>query len=204
MQGPIPQDPAYHNFADDRTLMGIPNFWDVMSNLPMFFIGLTGLNYSIKTLNTRGDFVAKWLPVILSFGIFGASFGSAYYHWAPENYTLVWDRLPMTLMFMPILALLAYDFMGKKIGRYSFYILIPLGIFSVLYWHFTELAGKGDLRLYAFVQFGTMLLAPILIWLFYKKTSYIQWVWYILGWYILAKIAEYYDPQIYESMMMLV
>jgi hypothetical protein len=106
--------------------------------------------------------------------------------------------MPMTLMFMPILILLTYDFMGVKIGTYAFYVLIPLGIFSVFYWHYTELAGRSDLRLYAFVQFGTMLLAPIMILLFYKKTSYINWIWCILGWYVLAKIAEFYDPQIYE------
>ena len=198
IQEPIAQDPQYHNFADGRTLLGIPNFWDVMSNLPMGIIGIAGLHYSIKTMTSRVDFVTKWLPVILSFGIFLACFGSAYYHWAPDNFTLVWDRLPMTLMFMPILALLIYDFMGKKIGTVAFYVLIPLGIFSVFYWHFTELAGKGDLRLYAFVQFGPMVLAPIMIWLFYKKTSYINWVWYILGWYIVAKLAEQYDYQLYQ------
>lgn len=197
-RGPIPQDPAYHHFADNRTILGIPNFWDVMSNVPMFFIGLAGLNYSIRSMNNRDSFVARWLPILLSLGIFGASFGSAYYHWAPDNFTLVWDRLPMTFMFMPILVLLAYDFMGEKIGTYSFYILIPLGVFSVFYWHFTEMAGKGDLRPYALVQFGTMVLAPIMIWLFYKKTSYINWVWYVLAWYILAKVSEYYDHEIYD------
>ncbi|NNF35767.1 MAG: alkaline phytoceramidase [Saprospiraceae bacterium] len=198
IMAPIPQDPEYHNFADQRTIMGIPNFWDVMSNLPMLFIGIIGLKYSIKTYTLRKDFVTRMLPVILSLGIFCAPFGSAYYHWSPDNFTLMWDRLPMTLMFMPILVLLTYDFMDSKIGTYAFYVLIPLGIFSVLYWHYTELSGRGDLRLYAAVQFGTMLLAPIMILLFYKKTSYINWIWYILGWYILAKIAEYYDPQIYD------
>jgi hypothetical protein len=25
---PIPQDQTYHQFADQRTLLGIPNFWE--------------------------------------------------------------------------------------------------------------------------------------------------------------------------------
>ena len=30
---PLPQDPTYHVFADRRTFFGIPNFWNVCSNL---------------------------------------------------------------------------------------------------------------------------------------------------------------------------
>jgi hypothetical protein len=31
---PIPQDNAYHLFVDNRTIAGVPNFWNVVSNLP--------------------------------------------------------------------------------------------------------------------------------------------------------------------------
>lgn len=27
---PIPQDQSYHHFADQRTLLGVPNFWNVI------------------------------------------------------------------------------------------------------------------------------------------------------------------------------
>jgi hypothetical protein len=40
---PIPQDPSYHQFADQRTLLGIPNFWNVVSNLPFVLVGAIGL-----------------------------------------------------------------------------------------------------------------------------------------------------------------
>ena len=196
--GPIPQDPSYHNFADQRLFFSIPNFWDVMSNLPMFFIGLYGIYISLKSWEKRPDLVAKLIPVILCVGIFTACFGSAYYHWAPENNTLVWDRLPMTLMFMPLFALVIYDFMGEKIGRPLFWVLIPLGILSVWYWHVTELRGEGDLRIYAFVQFFPMLILPFILWLYYKKTNYLKYILLILGWYIIAKLCEYFDVQIFE------
>ena len=195
---PIPQDLEYHNFADKRSFWGIPNFWDVMSNLPMFFLGLYGIWISFKNWSLRPDLVAQWLPLILSIGIFTASFGSAYYHWAPDNATLVWDRLPMTFMFMPLFALLLYDFIGKKVGRIAFFVLIPLGVFSVFYWQYTESIGQVDLRFYAFVQFFPIVVIPFLLWLFPKKVPYVRYILLVVGWYILAKICEHFDKEIYD------
>ncbi|HXV20463.1 MAG TPA: hypothetical protein VD811_05665, partial [Desulfuromonadales bacterium] len=40
---PIPQYLSYHRFADGRPLFGIPNFLNVVSNLPLFVVGLLGL-----------------------------------------------------------------------------------------------------------------------------------------------------------------
>lgn len=195
---PIPQDINYHNFADSRTIFGIPNFWDVISNLPMFFIGLYGFWVSSKYVSQRPDFVSKTLPFVLCLGIFSASFGSAYYHWAPDNQTLVWDRLPMTLMFMPLFSLVIYDFIGKEEGRWAFFVTIPLGIFSVLYWQYTESIGQGDLRLYGFVQFFPMLAFPLVLWLFPKKVPYLKYIILLLVWYIIAKLAEHFDVAIFE------
>ena len=195
---PIPQPQAYHNFADQRRIWGIPNFWNVMSNLPMFFLGVYGLYLSFKNWSHRPDFTAQWIPIVLCAGMFLACFGSMYYHWAPDNHTLVWDRLPMTLMFMPILSLVVYDFMGAKAGKIAFFTLVPLGILSVFYWDYTESIGAGDLRLYAFVQFFPMLIVPFLYWFSPKKVPYGKYILLILGWYILTKLAEHFDTEIYN------
>jgi hypothetical protein len=200
MIGPIPQDLDYHDFADKRKIAGIPNFWDVMSNLPMFFLGSYGLYLSLKNYFMRPDIVAKLIPLILCLGIFLACFGSAYYHWSPDNNTLVWDRLPMTLMFMPIFSLLIYDFVGTKIGQIAFWILIPVGIFSIFYWQHTESIGQGDLRFYVFVQFFPMVIAPFVLLLFPKKTVYVKYIILILCWYIVAKVCEHFDDAIYEAL----
>lgn len=200
MAGPIPQDPAYHGFADQRTIWGIPNFWNVVSNLPMFFLGAYALRHSLANWQHRPAGVARWIPMMLGVGIFSACFGSAYYHWAPDNLTLVWDRLPMTLMFMPLLALLVFDYLGERAGKAAFFLLLPLGVFSVFYWHFTEAAGHGDLRPYAFVQFFPMLAVPFFLWLFPGRVNYVRYVYLILGWYILAKLAEHFDATVYDTL----
>jgi hypothetical protein len=197
-QKPMPQTLEYHAFADSRVLLNIPNFWNVMSNLPFFFIGIYGIQKALKNWSLRSSTTMRCLTLVLSIGIFATSFGSAYYHWLPNNDTLVWDRLPMTLMFMALFSLVVYDFCGKKVGERTFWISILVGIGSVAYWHWTESTGAGDLRPYALVQFFPLLALPFLFGFFPKKVNYGK---YILGtavFYILAKICEYADVAIFE------
>jgi len=91
----IPQDQSYHLFADCRAVAGIPNFWNVVSNIPFIAIGAAGL------WRFRDDPTT----IVLFLGFFLTGIGSSYYHWDPNDGTLFWDRLPMTLSFAAILAL---------------------------------------------------------------------------------------------------
>ena len=198
IQDPIAQDPAYHDYGDQRVILGIPYFWNVMSNLPMFFIGLYGLFQCKQNWSRRPEGVARWIPLVLSGGIFITCFGSAYYHWMPSNATLLWDRLPMTLMFMSLFALLIFDFLGEKHGHLTFWMAVPLGVASVLYWHYTEAAGQGDLRPYALVQFFPILAATFLMLFFPGKVPYVRYMVLLLLWYLVAKLCEHFDKPIYE------
>jgi hypothetical protein len=91
---PIVQDQAYHAFADTRRLLGIPNVWNVVSNLPFVAVGAAGVALLRKDAAATALFV----------GILLTGFGSSYYHLAPDDGTLFWDRLPMTIGFMALLA----------------------------------------------------------------------------------------------------
>jgi hypothetical protein len=44
---PIPQIQSYNDFADQHTILGIPNFYDVVSNVPFLIVGVLGL-YAIS------------------------------------------------------------------------------------------------------------------------------------------------------------
>jgi hypothetical protein len=91
----IPQDQSYHLFADCRAVAGIPNFWNVVSNIPFIAIGAAGL----------WRFHHDPATIVLFLGFLLTGIGSSYYHWDPNDGTLFWDRLPMTLSFAAILAL---------------------------------------------------------------------------------------------------
>ncbi len=188
----IPQDPGYHEFADRSALFGIPNFWNVATNLPFLFIGLLGL-----AMRSRLQSEAQRVQyIVFCVGVALVGIGSAYYHWAPSTPTLVWDRLPMTVAFMALFSAVIHDRVSERLGRALLWPLVIAGAATIAYWYWSELAGRGDLRPYAVVQFLPMLLIPLMLLLFSGRGLRDGWLWATFGTYVLAKIAEYFDAAI--------
>jgi hypothetical protein len=179
---PITQDPQYHQFADQRTLWGIPNFWNVISNLPFVAVGAAGLRQFHRHPGT----------MVLFLGIALTGFGSSYYHWDPNDRTLFWDRLPMALSFMAILSIIIEERVDAKAGSRLLWPFVAIGVISLLLWRWT-----GDLRLYVWVQFFPCIVLLVLLIRFpplYTGTFY----WIVAGaLYALAKLLELYDHAIY-------
>lgn len=202
---PIPQDPSYHKFADTRSYLGLANFRDTASNLGFTVVGCLGL-WSV--FGPRRQIIFDELADARSFATFFfgvglVSLGSAYYHLAPVNDRLFWDRLPMTVAFMGLFyAILEdrIDGVSRQI-RWLLPVMVGLGVASVLYWDWTESQGRGDLRFYILVQFFPMIALPVICVLFpkarYTGGGYIIW---IIVWYGLAKILEYFDAQIFDML----
>ena len=191
---PMPQDLAYHQFADQRTFLHIPNFWLVISNLPFIFVGVMGIqqlscNHGIVFRKSR-EKAAYWIFFIAAIAI---GFGSSYYHWAPDNATLIYDRLPMTLAFMGILSAIMNERISVRLA-WLLWPLLLLGLGSVLYWYHTD-----DLRLYYFVQISPIICLPLLLLLFPATYTKGQYIWLTVAAYVLAKWFEAEDQQIYRT-----
>jgi GNAT superfamily N-acetyltransferase len=204
---PIPQDPTYHRFADTRPWLGIPNFQNVASNLPFLVVGLLGLARLQRRLAELDGLIdvrekAAWL--LLFAGVTLTAFGSAYYHLAPSNVTLVWDRLPMTLGFMGFFAGVIGERVSQKAYRLLLWPLVGLGVASVLVWYAGEARGAGDLRLYGLVQFSPLLLIPLIMALYRPRYSHGSLIFGALGCYAAAKLFELWDRQIYDATSSLV
>lgn len=199
---PIPQDPAYHLFADQRPLLGSANFANVVSNAGFAVVGILGI-LAVGGRNRRTIFAQRSdaLPYVVFFlGVALVSLGSAYYHWAPSNDRLLWDRLPMAVAFMAFCSAIIADRIDSKAGNtWLLPVLIGCGIASLVYWDWTESLGRGDLRFYGFVQFYPMIAVPVVCWLFpehhYTAGRYIAWV---IAWYGLSKLLEHYDSAIFD------
>jgi len=199
---PIPQDPLYHLFADTRSCLGLANFGDVTSNIGFAAIGLLGL-WSIAGQPRRivfEDQADAWPYLVFFIGVGMLSIGSAYYHAAPDNARLFWDRLPMTVAFMALFSAIIADRVDKRTCvRLLLPALILLGALSLFYWDWTEARGQGDLRFYALVQFYPMLALPVICWLFpkarYTGGGYLIWV---IVWYAIAKVLEHFDTQVFD------
>ena len=195
---PIAQDVTYHLFADTKEIYYLPNFWNVVSNISFFYVGIYGISQLIILKNLVIEKTIKQCYMMLFIAIVFVAFGSAYYHLHPNNQTLIWDRLPMTLVFMTLCSILISEFISIKKGLLLFYPLLLLGILSVLYWGYTESLGEGDLRPYIFIQFYPILMLPIILTQFSSLFTLEQEYWYLFGCYALAKICEIYDKPIYD------
>ena len=194
---PIPQDLTYHNFADQRVWLGIPNALNVLSNLPFLFIGIGG----VLALTRRDDFarISLWWQYLAFFlGVFLTGFGSAYYHWAPSNETLIWDRLPMTIAFMSFFPAIVSELISRRVGRIIFPPLVATGILSIVYWAWSESAGAGDLRPYALVQLLPILLIGIMLAMFRPPRRYLLGIAAMIFLYLIAKLLELADVNLYE------
>lgn len=192
LQPPMPQPLSYHNMADQRTLLGIPNALNVLSNLPFAVIGALGL-VAIFKRGTRHLFDnpwERWPYAALFTGVALTSVGSSYYHLAPDNARLVWDRLPMTLGFMGLLAAVLGERVSLRLARRLFVPLLVIGGGSVAYWYWGEVQGAGDLRPYLLVQFGSLLVVVLLLVLYSSR--------YPGGRYLVAGLAAYAAAKLFE------
>ena len=196
LRPPIPQLLDYHDFADQRSLLGIPHFWNVISNAPFLVVGVAGCVYTRRSRTAFLTDGERWPYFCFFFGIGLTAFGSAYYHLAPDNARLVWDRLPMAIAFMGLFSGVLAERIGLRFGLTMLPVLEVLGVASVVYWNFTD-----DLRPYYFVQFYPGLAIPFLVLVFPARYTGTGYLFLALLFYALAKVAEHpFDEPIFTAL----
>jgi hypothetical protein len=184
----------YHQMADTRTLAGVSNALNVLSNIPFAIVGIAGLAALVSRRSPRAD---RRAYATFFTGVALTAAGSAYYHLAPDNFRLVWDRLPMTVAFMGLLTAVLAERVHVRFTR-ALLPLVIVGAASVLYWYWSEARGQGDLRFYALVQFGSLAVITLTLLLYRGRgTGYL-----IAGLfaYALSKICETYDAEIFAAL----
>ena len=200
---PTPQPLAYHNFADQRPLLGMPHMLNVASNLPFLVVGIWGMVFMASESSRRpGVFLrtlersAYWIYFL---GLALTGIGSSYYHANPINDTLVWDRMALAVTFMALFTAILAERLCWKLSAWLVGPMVVLGIASVLYWHWTETQGTGDLRFYFVVQFFPLAAFPILFLLFKPRYTGTGDLIASLACYGVAKLVEYFDANVYAQ-----
>lgn len=197
--GPIPQDQEYHDFADKREIFGIPHFLDVITNLLFLAPGIWGLYLSSK-------YEKRWPKIIFKTiftGFILLTFGSGYYHWQPNNFGLMLDRIPIGIIILAFFTLILYDCIGKQIAKQLFVPLQMFGVISVIYWYITEVYHSGDLRPYILVQFFPVIAIPLIIILYNRKVIYLKELIIIFTFFFLARFTEAMDEEIYDGLKLI-
>jgi hypothetical protein len=194
LHAPIPQPSGYHAFADQRTILGVPHFWDVVSNLPFLFVGAAGLVLLLRgpapgaLPELRWAYLTFFAAAVLVFA------GSSYYHLHPDNETLVWDRLPMSIAFMAFLAAVIGEHIDPRLGIRLLLGLVILGVVSVIWWRYTD-----DLRLYILVQYLPIIEIPLVMMLFPSRLRPTNYLWGLLVAYAVAKVLELFDVPVFNA-----
>ena len=139
----------------------------------------------------RGPYLLVFLGLVLT------AIGSSYYHLNPNNARLVWDRIPMTVVFMSMVAAVISERVSVRAGLWLLPVLLLVGVGSVLQWYASELRGAGDLRLYAAVQVysGLVLIFALLLPSRYTRGRDFG---VVVGLYVLAKVLELLDRPIFS------
>ena len=185
LHGPIAQLDGYHSFADQLVHFGIINCGDVVSNAGFALVALWGM---LRVWPQRQQLHLGFTLFVIA--IFLTALGSGYYHWSPNDERLVWDRIPISLACAGLLAGVWQDFSAQK---NQWPLVIALSLFAVggvVYWHFS-----ADLRLYLSLQILPLVLIPIWQWHAPKATRLAFAA--AIALYVLAKVAELADHQIY-------
>lgn len=194
--GPLPQDPAYHLLADTRACLGVvPRAGDVLSNLAILAAGLFGLALRPRMTIAAEERTAS--NVLIAAAILTA-FGSAYYHWAPSNATLVWDRLPIAIVLGSLLALVLADRVHPLLARDALWPLTAFSAASVILWGVSETLGKGDVLLYLIVRIGAGLAIVVLIILRQPRHTGTLWLVAALFSEVAMGFLERFDHEIFQ------
>ena len=189
----ISQDPGYHLFADQRQWLGVPDAANVLSNAAFVLAGSYGIARLAARDRARFPAATEAGLCCLALGLIFTGLGSAWYHLDPDDVTLAWDRLPMTLVFTGVLGVAIAQRVGQNVARVGLAILFELGVVSIAYWRMS-----GDLSLYLTLQFGGIAALLLLLLLTRRGDDPFPWGW-VIAWYGLAKLAEAADQGIWQG-----
>jgi hypothetical protein len=200
IHGPIQQTPDYHRFADDRAWMGIADAANVISNLGFAVVGAWGMARlsTLRAAAALGGGMPGFSLLLLALILTAA--GSAYYHLAPDDSRLVWDRIPIGLACAGLLAGVRGQ-LAPAIGplRLTSFLAL-LAVATVLWWHLTDAGGEGDLGPYLLLQVSPLILVPL--WqLIYRAPRADRRAYALaIALYVAAKLAEIYDRPLYVAL----
>jgi len=199
LYGPIVTPPRYLVLADQQTWLGVPNAWNVLSNLVFIFVGAYALRNLHQNRILFNNPKEKLFYVIFFISVFFVGFLSGYYHWAPSNFPLMWDRLPIAIATMTFVSAIIGERINLPFARFMLWPLLILAAFSVVYWYLTIEQGREDLRLYTFILvFVPIILVPLILLMFKSPYTQVKYLWLALITFLLARIFEGFDLATYH------
>jgi hypothetical protein len=200
LHGRIAQPVHYNEFADQSVAFGIHHAADVFSNAGFGLVAIWGW-LTLRRRRASDQLRAGWPGYgLFLIGLFLTAFGSGYYHLAPENARLIWDRLPIALACAGLLVGVRGDTQPGLKTEIEAIVLGCFAVASVAWWAYTDRSGAGDLRPYLLLQGLPLVLIPL--WQAIHRAPCADRITFAaaMALYVLAKIAEVFDHQIANAL----
>ncbi len=197
--GPIAQLPHYHDFADQRTLFGLPHALDVFSNLGFSLLGIWALG-RLRPYAANPALRAGWPGYqLMLVAMVLVGLGSSYYHLVPDNAHLLWDRLPIAMLCAGLLTAVRAETRPGVHTTATMLTLLLCAVAAVGWWQWTDAQGNGDLRPYLLLQSLPLLLIPL--WQAAYGAARADRLAFGMAMlvYVLAKLAELNDHAIFAA-----
>ena len=188
--GHINQLAHYHDFADQTRWLLLPNGKDVWSNVGLILIGLWAC-YGLKRVHI--PFTGRISACVLVSAIVLTGLGSSYYHLQPNDFSLIWDRLPISLICAGLLGMV-FQYTHQRSDGVVLSSAVVFAVLGVWYWHVS-----GDLRLYLGMQVFTILALPLWLWQARAPRAITMALLWAIGFYIVSKVTEALDMQIFTA-----
>jgi hypothetical protein len=196
MHGRIAQPVHYHDFADHSAALGIHHAADVLSNAGFALVAIWGW-LTLRPRRNSDALRAGWPGYrLFLIGLFLTAFGSSFYHFAPDNARLIWDRLPIALACAGLLVGVRGDTRPGLKTEIEAIVLAFFAVASVAWWAITDRIGADDLRPYLLLQGLPLILIPLWQAIYRApRTDRIAFA-AAMALYVLAKVAEIFDHEI--------
>jgi len=197
LYGPVAQIPGYHDFADQRRLLGVPHALNVLSNLGFALVGAWGLRRTggLRAMPGLGRGARGYRLFLWAFTL--TALGSGWYHLDPDNARLFWDRLPIALASAALVAAVQVETSPREPPRDWTWLLAIAGAASVVWWAWTDRRGHGDLGPYLLVNLMPLLLIPLWQAIHGAPRADRRAFLLAIALYAAAKVAELQDRQIH-------
>lgn len=189
--GPAVIQPAsYHEFADTRTLLGVPNALDVLTNAAFAIVAVALLD-ALRRVRAGLAPAQTAALAVLALGLIATALGSGVYHLRPNDLGLALDRVGMSLAFGGVIGVAAAE-------RFPARIALGLGILATI-GGLSGTAGalaSGDIWVWSLVQGGgALFIAASLVLTPNASALGVRW-WPVLLAYAAAKALEGLDAPV--------
>jgi hypothetical protein len=181
-----------HPFIDARSVLGIPNALDVLSNLPFAVFGLVGL-WSLHCAPAVHR-ATRQAASVFFVGLLLTCCSSGFYHWAPDAWGLAVDRAGMAVAFAGVLGLACAERLSLRAAQWVWGSVLVAGFLAIA----LNLTA-GVIAPWAVVQFGGI---AVVLWMAAQHplpgALGVRWG-VLITWYALAKLLELGDATVFHA-----